>query len=675
MVDELQWSDRQIKDMWPGAWDYDTVSKVPLLLIFAIDLCKDRINAKKKLLNSLASILNLCEIIIQGYNVGKSTLVFLAEVTQQCYKSTALTFVNSGFNDDALIWVDFLRRISKAIIKVTFNKCIFRKCTVVIPAEMEKACQIFNSQFEISFDKSNIPDRTLQFLIGQSQCINKLDIQYIPIPLDEKQFYKSLLDLLSEPLPSLKELTIHARRENYYSSPLDYKQPDHLDLDYPIDISKFTGNLPQVTAVVIDWMTLYGQLFCNVIMTACLSYKCLERLVVNYDYETGSTREMIRGVLSLSCNQMKVLVIADCEEVCDRDRISYIRQEMLSDYAESNEEINSNFMLPQIEWLHLSNLVLFTAYEIEPLIRALCGGPLRILAVNTLQLPYLMPVLQSQGLPELITLDLYYMDTASNESESNYMLTEDEAALCTLPKLKYLKFKRLHGLPKIHQNLLKQFFLAVRGSHCLTVLDISGQNAAACLKTLLFPEGLPALTELRAEDCGLLPIDIYRLGKAAQTNKLLSLRNLMLSRNPNISNFLCFLFLGTWPPLESLAVEEIELTSWDLACLVCAGTKSDKQYRIIPELNTLFCDDNFIPKLKYLVQSGVSISASNKVQVIFRVFEDMLNDPLVAYPIIRFEKMREEILNQLCMLQDREEKYRCYGVVWEWIIDFQRKIR
>ncbi len=668
IVNELECSDRQIEDIWPGTWDYDSVSKIPLLLVFAIDQCKGRVNAKKKLIYSMASILNQRQIIIQGYNIGKSTLVFLAEVTQQCYMTNALTFVNSGFNDDTLTWVDFLRKMSNTITKVTFNRCIFRKCSAVISDKMEKACQIFNSQLDFKFDKSDIPVRALQFLIGKCQCIHTLDINHRNLPLDEKQFYKSLLDLLSVPLPSLKKLEIIALRENYWSSSLYNEQPD--DLDYQIDFSSFTGNLPYVSQVKINWGTLCGQLFCNVIMTACHGNKYLEVFVAQYDYDTGSTREMMRGVLSLSCDRMKVLVTADCDSVCDRDISSHQRQRMLSDPNDSNGEI-SNPMLPQIDSLHQCHLVLFTGSEIEALMRALYGGPLRILTVNNFQLPYLMPVLQSKGLPKLKSLLLYYKGIISIEPECNQMFTEDEAAVCSLPKLKSLEFKQLHGLMTVHQNLLKQLFVAVRGSLCLTVLDISGQNAAACLKNLLFPEGLPALTEFKAEDCGLLPVDIYRLGKAAQTNRLPSLKNLILSRNPNISNFLCYLFKGTWLHLESLVVEEIELTYWDLVFLVCIVSASD--HWIMPKLNALFCDAIFISKLKYLVQSGVSLSASNKVQVIFTAFDDLMNDPFMKFSKYDLEIGREEVLDQLQMLQDRDEQYHCYGPVRQWIIDFLRR--
>ncbi len=360
-----------------------------------------------------------------------------------------------------------------------------------------------------------------------------------------------------------------------------------------------------MTYIEIIWKTLYSQLFCNLIMTACHGSECLEVLGVQYDNETRSTREILRGVLSLSCNQMKHLMIADYDELCDRDRVFQQRQKMLSDPAGSKEEINSNFMLPQTEMLYMSRLVLFTASEIQAVIGAIHGGPLRVLLVNNFQLPYLMPVLQSKGLPELEELHIYRMGIDSNDPESNHMFTEDEVDVCSLPKLKSLEFKQLHGLIRIHQNLLKQFFVAVRGSHCLTVLDISGQNAAACLKTLLFTEGLPALTEFRAEDCGLLPVDIYRLGKAAQAKRLPSMKNLMLSRNPKISNFLCYLFIGTWPHLEILAREEIELSSWDLVFLACTASSSDKQHVIMPKLNTLFCDDIFIPKLKYLIRMSI----------------------------------------------------------------------
>ncbi len=673
MVDELEWSDRQVGDMWPRKWDYYTASKLPLLLIFAIDLSKDKINARKKLITSMASALNRGEIIIQGYGIGATTLAFLAEVTRLCWRSNALTFVNSGFDDDALTWINFLSKMSKAIEKVTFTRCIFRKGPDVMSEQMEKACKIFDRQFEIVFNQVDIPVKTLQILIARCQCIHALDIAYDFLPLEEKQFYKSLLNLLSVPLPSLRRLEINTRRENHYSSFAD-EQSNYLDL-LSTDISSFRCNLPHATVVKLGWKTLYGRLFCNAILTACLDNKCLEIFVVgNEDGETGSTREMMSGIMSLQCTDMTSLMIGDCDPLCDRDRVSHLRQRMLSDSAESNEEINSNFELPQIEWLAMFNLVLFTASEMQALTSALHGGTLKNLKINNFQLPFLLGVLQSEGLLELEELEFHYMGTTVCEPWANCLFTVDANAVCTLPKLHTLEFKRLHGLIRIHQNLLKQFSLAVRGSHCLTVLDISGQNAAACLKTLVFPEGLPTLTEFRAEDCGLLPVDIYRLGKAAQKNRLPSLKFLLLSRNRCISNFLCYLFLGTWPCLETLGLVKIELSSWDIACLGCAATKSDKQHGIMPRLGALLCDASLIPKLTSLMHFGVSICTSHKSQVIIRVYDEIANDRLIQSMFsTSLENIREEILHRLGALQDRDEKFHCYGVVRQWIIDFLRE--
>ncbi len=69
----------------------------------------------------------------------------------------------------------------------------------------------------------------------------------------------------------------------------------------------------------------------------------------------------------------------------------------------------------------------------------------------------------------------------------------------------------------------------------------------------------------------------------------------------------------------------------------------------------------------------MAISALNKAQVIFRLFDDMINDSSMSSHKENLEMFREEIIDQLCMSQDTDEKYKCYGVVWEWIIDFLRK--
>ena len=53
----------------------------------------------------------------------------------------------------------------------------------------------------------------------------------------------------------------------------------------------------------------------------------------------------------------------------------------------------------------------------------------------------------------------------------------------------------------------------------------------------------------------------------------------------------------------------------------------------------------------------------------------MLNDPFMAYDTDSLETWREEILDELSILQEREGKYYCYGHVWQWINDFRRKLR
>ena len=95
----------------------------------------------------------------------------------------------------------------------------------------------------------------------------------------------------------------------------------------------------------------------------------------------------------------------------------------------------------------------------------------------------------------------------------------------------------------------------------------------------------------------------------------------------------------------------------------------------MPKLRTLLCDAIFISKLGCLVlQSGVSISESEHKLLVLRVLQDMKDDiRLGGTTKENLGTFRDQIIDELCMLQNRDEKYHCYGVIRKWIIDFLRR--
>ncbi len=528
MVDELEWGDRQIEDMWPGTWDTETVSKVPLLLVFTIDLCKGKNMAKQKLLNSMAYVLNQEHIEIHGNLLGKSVMSFLALVTCQCDRSREFSFVNARISDDIETIHTFMINAFRNIDKVCFRLCKFPKTNY---SDVKHCLPTGDTTIkDLKFDESYIPVATLKCL-SQNGLLSNLDIKHYSLPLDDidTEWYKDLLDLLSFPLPSLEKIHINTRVLINERHRRLYDEQPH-DLDDITDMAKYVGNLPNVKDVSIIWMTVFGRVFSDVIFACLQGNQCLEVLKASFDFEKGGITDKSKHVLSLSYPNVMSLMLGECNPVkLDRIQALEMKNKILTGFPTSNAKECASIQLPNITWLYISQILFFREDDIQKLLNAIDGSNTLIqLQINELILPFMGYILQSKGLPVLTKLNIECVCDTSSHPHCVPEFIEDKDMVGGLSKLETLDFRNLHGLMAVDQNLMKQFFVAVRGSHCLTVLDISGQNAAACLKTLLFPEGLPALTIFRANDCGLLPVDIYQLGKAAKAEKLPSLQQISL---------------------------------------------------------------------------------------------------------------------------------------------------
>ncbi len=268
--------------------------------------------------------------------------------------------------------------------------------------------------------------------------------------------------------------------------------------------------------------------------------------------------------------------------------------------------------LPSIQRIDFSqNFICCPCHKLG-ILQALDGHKyLNELKVTYLWLPFFMQLLQTGGFPALEILEISNHDNFEFEQHPE-IGQEDQAGVCALPKLGQLNLScdpsALLADILIEQNLLKQFLISVRGSFYLTSVDISGQNAGGCLYCLLVPEGLPVLQELIAHNCGLLPIDMFRLGRAAKANSLPKVKSLSLSGNPKIANHLCYLCIGSWPSLVCIKVSH--LSSWDVICLVHSGKT------IMPNLEAILCS---IPDQK-LFDAHKSVLGKKLIEV--RAFDE-----------------------------------------------------
>ncbi len=695
MVDELEKSDRRIGDMWPGTWDYDTVSKVQLLLVFTIDLCKEKNTAKGKLLNSMAHVLNQENIKIQGNLLGKSLMSFFAVATQQCCRSEKFTLVGAKIPDDIETIYTLISSLSKKIVKVNFTHCKFQE-TSDYDLKYSSLPIVATLIKDFEFSDSDIPVATLKYL-SQKGLLKNLSMVHTGLSIDDRaiRYYKDLLDLLSSPLPSLETILIEIERNIDERLIHLYEEQPH-DLDDITDMTKYLGNLPNVKDLQIFWGTAFGKVFCDVIFACLRGNQQLEHLLIRFDFEMGGITDISRHALSLSYPNIISFWLQEYDTMffC-RKKTSELRQTMTGLLNHNAKEYLS-FKPTKINLLDISCIIFFTEHNIHKLLQAIDGSnTLLQLRINNIVLPSIVCILQSKGLPELELLSIDYLCDMGNEPQYTATFIDHQAHVGCLPNLKKLEFKNLHGLMKIHQNLLKQFFAAVRGSHCLTVLDISGQNAAACLKILLFPDGLPALSEFRAEDCNLLPVDIYRLGKAAQENKLPSLKIILLSKNPKLSNHVCYFFVGRWSMLETIALDRIELTSWDITCLAHAAQMVDISQVLGNQFHAtnvmMKTDQCILPNLSTIICSKYSTSAlkkqmmSNTKKSIYRpkILKLCTHDKMATL-MMKIDELKEEdkwytdlglCLEEITYKLMRgldEDKIYCYGVVKLCIHEFMK---
>ncbi len=610
--EELSLGYRRIEDLWPHVWDTDTVTKLPLLLTFVVDLTMESFVTRDKLLDSCQQALNKNNITFSGNAVGKSTLHFLSEALATCSKTQSVTFTDCKMHDDSDTFLAFVNTMSHSIKKLVFQECIFLEKVATSKKERSVASKhpIPHPPITIENVRGGIPSKSLTLLIENQQGIHELimDLSHIAASKEKQlvqSFYSQFLKLFTKPLRGLQSLTVKAD----VSSPEMKDMHDKilknlcivlLDSYQQSDMVKYSGFLPDLNSFMIRWEYI-PDTFLDILMASMTGRKKLHTIGI-----TGGK------CFGLPCIDLAHLLLGNPSPGLKRFAWKLYKEDHKPsiDMKKSHDEIcKKQFCIPSndimkksvqnLEFINLTNNYLISPLEMQCLLKAIAGSKtLKRLHITNLWTPHFMPILTGEGLPALETL--YFQNLF--DGKVNMVGEYDPKGVCTLPRLKELKFEYnyhpghtgnlerssvqpdyLSDWARMPPFLLQQLLTSVRGSFYLHSLDISYQNAAACLHCLLDPEGLPVLENFKADRCALLPVDLFRLGRAAKHHTLKKLKTISISGNTKLKDFLCFLCIGTWPSLEEINLDKIELTGWDVACLVCSAgkTMSDLQKIII----------------------------------------------------------------------------------------------
>ncbi len=600
LMHELENSDRRPEDIWPRVWDTEEVSKLPLMLVFAIDMAEKLPSAKDKLFSSMVKVFNCEELELFGNVVGKNTMAFVSKVLSSCFSLSHVKFVSTRMCDDMLDIPTLVKGLPPSVKILTFKECSFykswQKTSSSQQIQPDKGLQ--EGGLEVRCLDSNVPSRSLKLLIGRWGFIDTLHVRFDHLYdsknsearlIKARQFYESFLDLLSVPL-KMQNLQISGREEDE-DGEVDHSKIIEQIIRGPnpsedMSVRLFKGNLQGLEMLEISCKT-FPDLLLNIIMVCTLPRKCLKALIVKADVTDimsgHSHLETFQGMLPGHLPVIETIKI-------------YLGHCTLT------HKVYTDF-LPILEGSRtLKNMTLDFTWA-----------------------SYFMPLLQGGGLPVLENLNFnwrgaglfqagqmaeQFLDKfvkSSSETKEfelavpnfgSECVKEDQKGVCSLPMLHRLDFdvEREEFCLLMNRSILKQFFISVRCSLYLSSVIISGQNAAGCLVCLLHPDGLPSLQTLNADSCNLLPVDLFRLGQAAKNCNLNKTRVLYLSYN-GVKDFLCFLCIGFWPSLESLVLSGIELTPWDVTCLVHASKTC------MPKLSLIICDE----KSKLLFENNYEV--------------------------------------------------------------------
>ncbi len=632
IVDELNTTDRKPEDIWPGVWDTNTISKLPLLLTFAIDLSQDiedKDTAKTKLLTSCKSVLNQEMLEVQSHSIGASTMKFLADVVSSCDAIKNLTFrvrpkhskeetntdIDTGIYDDKTEIPNLVQNLSGSVQTLTFKECVFETNESSMDGSKQEdyipSAQAVGPtrQIEIQCIDCDIPATSLKYIIANFQCIHTLHLQTDHVKAisqsnvgQVEQFYKSVVNILSAPLPKLKHLVIKSipahdedpvvqeltSHENVFNDLME--NSGFLMADGKVNekevIEVFEGNLMNIESVTID----IG--YIPALMQEIITKHSPGNRIHLRKFNITGVNDMLSPsgdsfVEDILCKPAPSLEEFSCMPLHEMNYDAYRYQQdnrllILTRNARKRcielrtlkkvyTSCRFQSYLPSIKKIDLSLYYSIVPFEISAFCQAINGSvTLRQLKVNNLWMPELMKLLQRDGLPALQQLEFRHVE----ENNSTEVYKEDLRCLEKLPRVKSLDFSCFQNRFRIQQSILRQFFIALCGSTRLTKIDISGQNITKSLFCLLYKEGFPALKQFIAAGCNLQPGDMQILGDAVQKQKLTNVEKLDLSNHPNIASCLSNICKPGWSSLKEFHLHHINLDTDDICSLIKAkGTE------------------------------------------------------------------------------------------------------
>ena len=606
--DHLARTNRCPEDIWPRVWDSETIAKLPLLLIFALDVSMGEPVAREKLFKSMVKTFNQPILELQGNLMGVGILDFLFRVLDKCDQIKVLTFLNTRLCDDHETIVKLMEHKPFSLEKLVFNKCVF--FTVEETFQSRKPYLKQNTRFEVQCLDCDIPVTSLKFLASH-KCIHTLLLKIDHIMLSQdlqkvSRFHESFIDLLLYPLTMIQHLKICGEHREYgqmnetvrlhkesFESIVNTHNPSN-----NIALPAFVGNLADLESLDISCAYIPDAMLC--VLIASIGDRAHLHSIRIYGGVGSTVQQEMTFTERLLSKVSPVLQDLEWNNGRIKDNLLPFRdifgeigmkiqyKTMTEGFAKEIEKHShqENIKIAKdcfnaLERIDFSDNTVIYPCDRSRFLQALNGqGSIKELKLSNLWLPHFMPLLQGAGMPALEILVFKFQFDLPEEQDFE-LPKENQADVCTLPKLTQLDLPCERRTKQIHQNLLKQFCISVRGSFYLTSVDLSGQNAGGCLYCLVNPEGLPSLIELRADDCGLLPVDMFRLGRAAKVGTLTKVKGLSLIDNPKIANHLCYLCIGSWSSLIGIRVST--LSSWDVTCLVHSSRT------IMPHLEAIIC--------------------------------------------------------------------------------------
>ncbi len=618
IVEELNNSDRRPQDIWPGVWDYETIGKLPLLLVFAIDLSQARYKARIKLLAATCQLFNRETVELQGNSVGTTTLAFLCDVFKsKLPKLKHIHFVRMKLYDDIVTIPKLIENLTSSVKKLTFKECNFisaQNMTIERFGAREHPIAK-RSPIEIVFETSDIPDKSLTHIICKYHCIETLRIKvnHFTHGYSEKvfeRFYTSLLNIFSQYLPGLKKLIIDGNgvEEKQEVLPVKdeviYKLAGKRGYFYgyskPLDFAKmkmaYFGNLKDLTH-----LELYYEYIPPCLMEIIMKHGTGDRKFLKVVKSIGQNGrpipiycQFMENLLFLPSPALEELQVGDfkCERFLAHGPVTDL--DLSEDLKSSSKDFEKcwHVTLPGSRKDHFplikkieTSIRIYQDCEMSSLVQAIEGSKtLNELHINNRFIPFFLRAIQNQPLPNLEVLTFRFYMVISGFP--HVPCPGEERFKGRLPKVCSLDLSDFMYTCQIVKPMLKQLLYSVQGSQFLTYIDISGQNAKECMYCLLHPLGLPNVKIIRAANCSLQLYDMYRIGEAAENNTLTKLKLLSLSNNPDIVGNLKYICKPGLNSLEQLTLHNIDLSEDDCQSLI----KSCKE--TMPVLKEIICNDH-----------------------------------------------------------------------------------